>query len=54
MKRVCVLVMLTWVVSACVGAGTGQVPHEDTPGAARPDAGPALCKDGTPPPCPAR
>ena len=54
MKAIASLLMLTWIVSGCMGAGNGRVPHEDAPGGMPSDAGPALCRDGTPPPCPSR
>ena len=37
------------LMSGCVGSG--NVPHEDSEGKVPADAGPALCRDGTPPPC---
>jgi hypothetical protein len=33
------------------GCASGNVTHEDSPGATKRDAGPALCRDGSTPPC---
>jgi hypothetical protein len=33
------------------GCASGHVPHEDSPGATKGDSGPALCRDGSTPPC---
>jgi len=54
MKRVVGMMVLLYLVSGCMGAGAGGVPHEDSPGATPADAGPKLCHDGTPPPCASR
>jgi len=54
MKSIVSVMLLAWIVSGCMGAGAGGVPHDDSPGAVPADAGPKLCHDGTPPPCASR
>ena len=49
MKSVMSLLIAVWLVSGCV-AGSAMT-HEDSPGAVKRDEGPALCRDGTTPPC---
>jgi hypothetical protein len=46
MKLVSVLLIAT-CLSGCLGAGSTDTGNNPAPT----DAGPALCKDGTPPPC---
>jgi hypothetical protein len=38
-----------WLLSGCVAGST--IPHADSPAAVKRDEGPALCRDGTVPPC---
>ncbi|HEX4240027.1 MAG TPA: hypothetical protein VHZ53_01350 [Steroidobacteraceae bacterium] len=33
------------------GCATGNIPHADSEGATKRDAGPMLCHDGSTPPC---
>ena len=54
MKGIVSMLLVSLLASACMGAGSGRVPHEDSLGAMPTDAGPMLCHDGTPPPCPLR
>jgi len=44
-----IIVLLVWacMVSGCVSAVT----HDDSPAAFKRDQGPALCRDGSVPPC---
>ena len=49
MKLAISMILLACVVSGCVAGST--VPHEDDPAAVKRDEGPALCRDGNPPPC---
>jgi hypothetical protein len=48
-KSVISLLVAAVLVSGCV-AGS-NVTHEDSPAAVKRDEGPALCRDGTVPPC---
>jgi hypothetical protein len=48
-KTVVSLLVTAWLMSGCLTGG--NVTHEDSPGAAKRDAGPALCRDGSTPPC---
>src|ERR1700704_5942306 len=48
-KSVICLLMAAILTSGCV-AGS-NVTHEDSPAAVKRDEGPALCRDGTVPPC---
>jgi hypothetical protein len=48
-KSVISLLIAACLVSGCV-AGTNMT-HEDSPAAVNRDEGPALCRDGTTPPC---
>jgi len=41
--------LTTCLMGGCV-AGS-NVSHEDSPGATKRDSGPALCRDGSTPPC---
>ncbi len=53
MKTLCTLMAAVCLMCGCVDANRG-LPHEDGAGgtgAATPDTGPTLCRDGTPPPC---
>ncbi len=43
------LIVAAFALSGCV-AGS-NVTHEDSPAAQKRDEGPALCRDGTTPPC---
>jgi hypothetical protein len=38
-----------YLMVGCVAGG--NVSHEDSPGATKRDSGPALCRDGSTPPC---
>jgi hypothetical protein len=49
MKVMISLLIAAYVATACV-AGS-NISHEDSPGATKRDAGPALCRDGSTPPC---
>ncbi len=47
------LLMCCLIVSACMAGcvvGSNE-PHADSPAATKRDEGPALCRDGTVPPC---
>jgi hypothetical protein len=47
-------VLISLLIGACLTAGCvagSNVTHEDSPGAVKRDAGPALCRDGSTPPC---
>lgn len=41
--------LVTFLMTGCVSGG--NVTHEDSPGATKRDSGPALCRDGSTPPC---
>jgi hypothetical protein len=41
--------LTTSLMVGCVAGG--NVSHEDSPGATKRDSGPALCRDGSTPPC---
>ena len=41
--------LVVFVMTGCVSGG--NVTHEDSPGATKRDSGPALCRDGSTPPC---
>jgi hypothetical protein len=43
------LIVAAFALSGCVAGG--NVTHEDSPAAQKRDEGPALCRDGTVPPC---
>ena len=43
------LLFVVFLMPGCVSGG--NVPHEDSPGATKRDSGPALCRDGSTPPC---
>lgn len=46
--------ILLSVLTAALLAGCmagGNISHEDSPGAKKSDSGPALCRDGSTPPC---
>ncbi len=49
MKGAVSLFIAAWLLSGCLTGG--NVTHEDSPGAVKRDAGPALCRDGSTPPC---
>jgi len=49
MKTIVGLLIAGWLISGCVAGG--NVTHEDSPGATKRDEGPALCRDGSTPPC---
>jgi hypothetical protein len=49
MKGVISLLIAAYLVSGC--AAGSAVTHEDSPAAVKRDEGPALCLDGTIPPC---
>ena len=48
-------VVFSLLIGACLAAAGcvagSNVTHEDSPGAVKRDAGPALCRDGSIPPC---
>jgi hypothetical protein len=48
-KTVVSLFVAAWLISGCLTGG--NVSHEDSPGATKRDEGPALCRDGSTPPC---
>jgi hypothetical protein len=48
-KTVVSLFVAAWLISGCLGGS--NVTHEDSPGATKRDEGPALCRDGSTPPC---
>jgi hypothetical protein len=41
--------LIAYLMAGCVAGST--VSHEDSPGATKRDSGPALCRDGSTPPC---
>lgn len=43
------LLLTVNLMTGCVSGG--NVTHEDSPGATKRDSGPALCRDGSTPPC---
>ncbi|GAC1478136.1 MAG: hypothetical protein NVS1B6_19550 [Steroidobacteraceae bacterium] len=47
--KIAMSLLLAACLAGCV-AGS-NVSHEDSPAAVKRDAGPALCKDGSTPPC---
>ncbi len=49
MKTVISLLIAASLACGCVAGST--ISHEDSPGATKRDAGPALCRDGSTPPC---
>jgi hypothetical protein len=49
MKTVITLLIAASLACGCV-AGSNMT-HEDSPAATKRDQGPALCRDGTTPPC---
>jgi hypothetical protein len=51
-KTIVSLIVATYLMSACVAGST--ISHEDSPAAVQRDAGPALCRDGSTPPCVSR
>jgi hypothetical protein len=48
-KTIVSLFVAAWLISGCLTGG--NVSHEDSPGATKRDEGPALCRDGSTPPC---
>ena len=52
MKVLISFAIATYFLVGCVAGGL--VPHDDSPGVLKRDAGPALCRDGTTPPCNSR
>ncbi len=50
MKTIYGMLVVAVLMTGCVSAGDG-VPHADSQGATKRDEGPALCRDGTAPPC---
>jgi len=50
MKFLSSFLVFACLMSGCVTNGS-NLPHEDSPAAASPDAGPLLCQDGSTPPC---
>jgi hypothetical protein len=49
MKLMSSLIAAAYLMCGCVAGST--IPHDDSPGAVAHDSGPALCRDGTTPPC---
>jgi hypothetical protein len=49
MKIVITLLIAASLASGCVSGS--RISHEDSPAAVERDQGPALCRDGTTPPC---
>jgi hypothetical protein len=49
MKSVISFFIVAFLMCGCV-AGS-NISHEDSPAATKRDAGPALCRDGSTPPC---
>jgi hypothetical protein len=49
MKSVLSALVASYLVCGCVAGST--IPHADSPGVEKRDEGPALCRDGTVPPC---
>jgi hypothetical protein len=43
------MLLVVCLTTGCVSGG--NVTHEDSPGATKRDSGPALCRDGSTPPC---
>jgi hypothetical protein len=52
MKSVVSLFIAAYLLSGCVAGSL--MTHEDSPAAVKRDEGPALCRDGTTPPCVSR
>jgi hypothetical protein len=50
MRRLAGFIVVALILAGCQNAG-GSIQHEDSDAGANHDAGPTLCKDGTPPPC---
>ncbi len=48
MRVVIGLILAGYLASGCAGGG---ITHEDSPAATKRSEGPALCRDGTAPPC---
>jgi hypothetical protein len=48
-KIILTMLMASYLATGCVAGG--NVAHEDSPAATQRDQGPALCRDGTIPPC---
>ncbi len=49
MRALASLFIAAYLISGCIGGG--NMTHEDSPGATKRDSGPALCRDGSTPPC---
>jgi hypothetical protein len=49
MKTIVSFLIAGWLLSGCVAGG--NITHEDSPAATKRDEGPALCRDGSTPPC---
>lgn len=49
LKASVILVVAAFVMSGCVSGG--NITHADSPASEKRDDGPALCRDGTIPPC---
>lgn len=49
LKASVILVVAAFVMSGCVSGG--NITHADSPASEKRDEGPALCRDGTIPPC---
>ena len=48
MKKILSLLIAAYLISGCADTG---IAHEDGPAAKKGSEGPALCRDGTTPPC---
>jgi hypothetical protein len=42
-------ILIAYLMVGCAAGST--ISHEDSPGATKRDSGPALCRDGSTPPC---
>jgi len=48
-KAMIAVIAAAWLTCGCVSGST--IPHDDSPAVTNRDAGPALCRDGSTPPC---
>jgi len=49
MRTIASFFIAAYLIYGC--ASGGNIPHDDSPGATKRDSGPALCRDGSTPPC---
>jgi hypothetical protein len=47
-KLIAGFLFAVYLLSGCV---SGNIPHDDSEGAAKREGGPTLCRDGSTPPC---